>query len=75
MKSVTKTSMTLTWVAPISEGGCPVRSYSIYRDDGNGGALVEFDASDVNNLPALRQHTLKFNAGDIAKIFRIYLIA
>jgi hypothetical protein len=67
--------MTLTWVSPIFEGGCPVRSYSIYRDDGNGGDFVSVDPAIINNLPALRQHTVTFDAADTAKNFRIYLQA
>jgi hypothetical protein len=48
--------MTLTWDAPANTGGCFITSYHIYRDDGNGGAMVLVDDAQVANLPAKRQH-------------------
>lgn len=67
--------MTLSWVAPIYEGGCPVRSYEIYRDDGNEGSFIQVDPTLINNIPALREYTVTFDAADTAKIFKIYLKA
>jgi len=40
VSSITKTSFTASWSAPVMFGGCPITSYVLYRDDGSG--------SDVN---------------------------
>jgi len=75
MKQVTKTTMVLSWSSPIFEGGCPIKSYSIFRDDGAGGSFFEVDPTLVNDIPALRQYTVTFTSDDTSKIFRIYLEA
>ena len=75
MPAVTRTSMTIEWAAPLEDGGCPIYTYSLYQDDGAGGALVEVDASDINNLPALRRHVRTFGTDDASKTFRFYLTA
>ena len=55
LSKVTKTAMTLRWIAPLNDGGCPITSYSIWIDDGNNGAVyTEVDPSNVKNIPALR---------------------
>lgn len=56
--ATSKTSITIGWNAPESNG-CPIQSYSIFKDDGSGGAITnEVDASSVNNQPSLRQYTI-----------------
>ena len=75
MPAVSRTSMTIEWTAPLENGGCPIYSYSLYQDDGEGGVLLEVDAIDINNLPALRSHVRIFDEADISKTFRFYIIA
>lgn len=29
----------MSWNAPVNFGGCPITSYTLYRDDGRGGAV------------------------------------
>jgi len=37
----TTSSITFIWEDPIDDGGCPIREYRVYRDNGNGyGDLV-----------------------------------
>jgi len=31
--------ITIGWTEPLSNGGCPITGYSVYRDDGNEGAV------------------------------------
>ena len=57
MSAVTRTSITIDWSVPGEDGGCPINSYGLFQDDGASGDLVEVDATQVNNLPALRSHT------------------
>lgn len=37
--------------------------------------MVEVDAAQVNNLPALRSHTRQYTTTDTSKTFRFYLTA
>lgn len=67
--------MLIEWQAPKEDGGCPIYSYSLYQDDGAGGDLVEVDASEINNLPALRSHLRIFTTDDSSKTFRFYVTA
>lgn len=69
MTAVTKTEMTLGWNAPLRDGGCPVLSFFLFRDDGAGGDLVEINADDINDLPALRSYTVSFDGADTSKTF------
>ena len=73
LATVTKTSMLLTWSQPVYEGGCPVRSYSLFKDDSLGGNFVEINPTQVNNIPSLRQHTVIFDPADTSKTFRFYI--
>ncbi len=75
MGKVTKTTILLTWKAPNYEGGCPVKSFSIFKDNGAGGAFSEVDPTLVNNIPALRQYTVSLDAAETSKIFRFYVTA
>ena len=75
MPAVTRTSITVEWEAPKEDGGCPIYTYSLYQDDGAGGALTEVDASSINNLPALRSHTRTYTSADTSKTFQFYLTA
>lgn len=75
MPEVTRTSMTIEWKYPLNDGGCPIYTYNMYQDDGAGGAFTEVDASEINNLPALRQHVRTFTADDTSKTFKFYIIA
>jgi hypothetical protein len=61
---------------PHSDGGCPVRSYSIFMDDGAGGAFAEVDAASVNGVPTLRTHQVRsFAASATSSTFRFKLRA
>lgn len=54
LEAVTKTTMTLKWAPPATDGGCEILSYSIFMDDGAAGSFSEQDAASVNNKPTLR---------------------
>lgn len=70
MTAVTATTMTLSWIPPASDGGCQVLSYSLFMDDGAGGALAEVDAGAINDIPTLRTHTItSFTGADTSLPF------
>lgn len=76
MTYVTKTTMTLSWEAPVSDEGCPILSYHLYMDDGANGSFTEIEAANINNLPALRSHQItSFTVADTSKTFRFYMQA
>lgn len=75
LKTVTKTTMDLTWTAPLTDGGCPITSYAIWMDDGATGSFTEVDNADVANIPELRKYLITFATTDTMKTFRIYLVA
>lgn len=37
ISNVQQTSFVITWKAPSSLGGCPITSYQLFRDNGDGG--------------------------------------
>jgi hypothetical protein len=78
MSAVSRTTMTLTWSEPESDGGCRILSYALRVDDGSGpgAALNPIDAATVAGKPTLRTHTItSFAAADTGKSFRLQLEA
>lgn len=54
----TKTSVSLRWFQPQSDGGCSVLSYAVWRDDGlNGAFSVSLDPALIGNNPYIFEHT------------------
>lgn len=52
----TKTSITIGWDAPLSDGGCAITKYEVYMDDGNGGSITT--VTNPNLDPTIRQATI-----------------
>ena len=55
----TSSSLTLKWEQPEDDGGCPIVSYAVYRNDGEDGPInvevnSEFD-SNIRGKPSLRE--------------------
>ena len=51
-----KTSITIQWEEP-EDNGCPIQSYSIFRDNAGTGSIdIEVDSSTVRNKPSLREY-------------------
>lgn len=67
--------MTVSWDHPKDNGGCPITSYAVFRNDGEGGEItVEANAvgdTNVRNRPTLDTLTItNFPAGtSTGKIF------
>lgn len=59
--STTETTVTLGWNEPKSEG-CPLQSFSIFRDNGLVGVSeavdIEVDPEIVNDKPSMREYTI-----------------
>jgi hypothetical protein len=69
--------MTLEWEAPASDGGCPVTSYALFRDDGSTQVpSIEINLDDdpsVRNIPTLRQVVAQLDPSDLGKKFTFQL--
>jgi len=77
--SSTSTSMTLKWDAPLNDGGCPITSYALFRDDGltlNPTIEVNIDDDpDIRNIPTLRIASATLDNADLGKKFTFQLRA
>jgi len=53
----TTSSITLGWIPPLDDGGCPVSGYAVFRDQGDEGTpsieVNSNDDSDVRGIPTL----------------------
>ena len=72
--STTSTSMTISWDAPLNDGGCPITGYAVFRDDGSTEVPnIEVNQNNdpsVRDIPVLRQVTAQLSATDIGKKFK-----
>ena len=73
MPNVTRTTMTLAWLAPNKTGGCPILSYSIFKKNSTSALFDEVDAAKVNYLIELRSHVLTFNESETGNTYSFYL--
>lgn len=50
--------MTIAWLAPLIDGGCPIVDYQVFRDDSvTGIANIEVNMNNdpsIRNIPTLR---------------------
>ena len=61
MGYISTTIVSLTWSAPSSTGGCPIKSYHLYSDQGTNNAMIELPdptMSDIINKPFLTSYDL-----------------
>ena len=69
--SGTKTSLLLGWIGVEDNGGCPITSYRLYRDNGDAGSIsIEVDPDDVRDRPTLTQHDVEFESTETGKFYR-----
>jgi hypothetical protein len=68
--------MTLLWEAPATTGGCPITSYSIFQQDlVDPSQFAEVDPDQVNNLIALRSHTISYDPSYTGLALTYYISA
>jgi titin len=70
--------MVVSWSAPVFDGGCPVKSYALFIDDGiTGLPITEVNTAndpDIRNKPTLRQATItSLTAGDLGTDYALKL--
>jgi hypothetical protein len=57
--STSSPSFTIEWTAPTDDGGCPILSYAVFRNDGENGSITTEVNSDqdtnIRDKPTLRQ--------------------
>jgi len=69
----TSTSISFNWQAPKDNGSCPIASYELYLDDGNGGEFDKTDDALIGGKAYLREHTVNFAATQSGLTFRYKL--
>ena len=74
--SSTSTQLSLSWTQPSSDGGCPITSYAVYRNDGSSPSAVintevnSASDSNVRNKPTLRSLLItNYPANSVGKTF------
>jgi hypothetical protein len=66
-----RTSLTLQWLPPSSNGGCNITGYSLYSNDGlNGLIQTEVNAAQLANKPSVLQTQVLFLSSDTASTFK-----
>lgn len=61
------TSITLGWLAPPDDGGCPITGYQLMRDSGLGigdSITTEVDPVAINSRPMLREHRVVLSSSE-----------
>jgi len=78
----TTTSISIVWTAPADDGGCDIRSFAVFADNGLGGAVKEVNQPNdplVRSKPGLYNLviTSPFDASglDAGKSYRIFIIS
>ena len=71
--------LNLAWDEPQDDGGCPLSSFAIYRDDGQSGEVVtEVNTDDdptIRNNPILRRATItNFPTDSVGQYFRYKVV-
>jgi len=76
LANVDRTTFTIVWDLPQSNGGCPITGYAIYRDDGAGGLIVmPVDPVFTANNPYLFSDTSTLSASSTGMTFRVKIEA
>jgi hypothetical protein len=73
----TKISLTLEWEPPLNDGGCPITSYELTKDDGSGPAAAIDTIVDPLEFVggSYTQHTVDFLSGETSSSFKFQIAA
>ena len=74
--AIKRTNFTVTWSPPSILGGCPVTSYVLLRDDGNGSEVnIKIDPDQVQNRPYLFLYEVQLHQNLTGKEINIKVAA
>ncbi len=72
----TTTSLTLSWIPPLNNGGCSIIGYEIYMNNADGTApSIRVDQANTQNLPNLNQYTITTGLTNLNSTYMIMIRA
>jgi hypothetical protein len=70
--SIQRESFTMSWSAPSYSGGCPITSYTLLRDDGNGSDVnMAIDPELVPIRPYLFEYSVTLDSSFTGKFVNV----
>ncbi len=66
-------TITIGWVMPQYDGGCPLYGYELFRNDGGTTSVDIKDLTMPNDTPSLTSYTVNMSAGTVGIVYSFKL--
>ena len=71
--SISSSTVSISWEAPVNDGGCSITSYHIYLGELDSQNWSEVDPAEVTNKPFLTQYNMDMSMYTVGEMHSIYL--
>ena len=72
----TKTSLKVAWDPPLSDGGCTIKQFKLFiNDGGSGDCITEVDPTTFLNNPSLRQYNVVGLTAALGSTYKMKIVA